>query len=149
MPTFVTNKKAHFNYEILERYEAGIELLGFEVKSIRASRASLDGSHMTMRGGEAFLIGSSVTPLQPKNTPGSYDERRNRKLLLTKKEIADLGKKGEQKGLTIVPLSMYNKKRTIKVEIAVVRGKKKRDKRESLKKREAGRDIERTLKGID
>ncbi len=147
MPSFVTNKKAHFNYEILERFEAGIELLGFEVKAIRAGRASLDGSHVTMRGGEAFLIGSGVTPLQPKNTPGDYDERRNRRLLLTKKEIRELGKTAEMKGLTIVPLSMYNKKRTIKVEIAVVRGKKKFDKRESIKKRDTDREVQRTLKG--
>ncbi|MDD5068441.1 MAG: SsrA-binding protein SmpB [Candidatus Pacebacteria bacterium] len=147
MSTFVTNKKAHFNYEILERFEAGIELLGFEVKSIRAGRATLDGSHVTLRGGEAFLIGAGVTPLQPKNTPAEYEERRNRKLLLTKKEILELTKTAEQKGLTIVPLSMYNKKRTIKVEIAVVRGKKKFDKRESIKKRDTDREVQRTLKG--
>ncbi|MDD5050388.1 MAG: SsrA-binding protein SmpB [Candidatus Pacebacteria bacterium] len=147
MPTFVTNKKAHFNYEILERFEAGIELLGFEVKSIRAGRATLDGSHVTLRGGEAFLIGAGVTPLQPKNTPAEYEERRNRRLLLTKKEILELTKTAEQKGLTIVPLSMYNKRRTIKVEIAVVRGKKKFDKRESIKKRDTDREVQRTLKG--
>ena len=147
MANLAQNKKAGFNYEILERYEAGIELLGYEVKAIRAGHASLDGSHVTVRGGEAYLIGSSITPLQPKNAPEGIDDRRNRRLLLNKSEITELAAKGEQKGLTIVPISMYNKKRTIKVEIAVVRGKKEFDKRETMKKRESDRDIFRDLKG--
>lgn len=147
MPDLARNKKAGFNYEILERYEAGIELLSYEVKAVRAGQASLDGSHVTVRGGEAYLIGASVSPLQPKNAPESFDDRRNRRLLLKRKEIAELAAKGEQKGLTIVPISMYNKGRTIKVALAIVRGKKQFDKRDSIKKRESDRDVFRDIKG--
>jgi len=146
MTQFAFNKKATFNYEILERFEAGIELLGYEAKAVRANQASLDGAHVTVRGGEAFLIGAGIAPLQPKNAPADIDERRNRKLLLHKKQIAELSSQSEQRGLTLVPISMYNKGRTIKVEVAVVRGKKQFDKRDSIKKRESGRDILRSLK---
>jgi SsrA-binding protein len=147
MTTFADNRKAHFNYEFLEEFEAGIELLGFEVKSIRAGRFSLDGSHVTVRGGEAFLIGANCTPLQPKNIPSDYDARRHRKLLLSKNEIAELAGNEAKKGLTIVPISVYNKGRRIKVRIAIARGKRQFDKRASIQKREVDRDIERTLKG--
>ena len=146
MTQFVFNRKASFNYEILERYEAGIELLGLEVSAVKKSQVSLDGAFVTIRGGEAFLTGATVTPVQPKNTPPGYDPLRSRKLLLTKKEIIELGKIEGQKGLTMVPISMYNKGRKIKIEVAVVKGKKKFDKRETVKKREAERDIQRTLK---
>lgn len=140
------NKKAHFDYEILERFEAGIELLGFEVKSLRGKLGSLEGSHVTVRGGEAFLIGSFIPPYQTANTPADYDPRRNRKILLTQKELHDLGETEHTKGLTIIPISVYNKKRKLKVEIAIVRGKKKFDKRETIKKRETNREINRSLK---
>lgn len=146
MAKLISNKKAYFNYEILETLEAGIELFGFEVKAIKSGKASLEGSHVTIRGGEAFLIGADISPYQPANTPESYDSRRNRKLLLTKKEIDKLGAQEKQKGLTVVPLSVYNKGRKLKVEIAVVRGKKKFDKRETIKKRDTEREIGRTLK---
>src|ERR1035437_1640342 len=105
---FAENRKAYFNYEILERITAGIELLGFEVKSVKAGRVSLDGAYAVIRGNEAFLIGASITPLQPKNIEPGYDEKRNRKLLLTKKEIKYLGESERQNGLTIVALSVYN-----------------------------------------
>ncbi len=146
MSAFAENKKAYFNYEILEKITAGIELLGFEVKAVRAGHMSLDGSYVVVRGGEAFLIGSSVTPLQPKNIPTDYDERRNRKLLLTKKELKSLTESEKKNGLTILALSVYNMGRKIKVELGVARGKKKSDKRESIKKRESDREIDRTLK---
>lgn len=142
----IQNKKAYFNYEILERVEAGIELLGFEVKSLKSSQGSLEGAHITIRGNEAYLINMQIPPYQPANTPKDYDPMRNRKLLLTKKEIIDLGKTEGQKGLTIIPLSVYNKGRKVKLEIAVVRGKKKYDKRESIKKRDTDREIRRSLK---
>ncbi len=87
----VQNKKAHFNYEILEKIEAGIELLGFEVKSLKKGMASLDGTHVVVRGGEAFVTGMTVSPYQPKNTPKDYDPTRSRRLLLTRKEIENLG----------------------------------------------------------
>ena len=142
----VQNKKIHFNYEILERYEAGIELFGSEVKSLRAGHGSLEGSHVTVRGGEAYLIGTTIQPYQVNNITKGYDATRNRRLLLTKEEIATLATQESKKGLTIVPVTVYNKARKLKVEIAVVRGKKTYDKRESIKKREADRDVMRDIK---
>ncbi len=91
MTTFADNRKAHFNYEILEKISAGIELLGLEVKAVKGGRITLDGAYIVIRGNEAYLIGSGITALQPKNAPKDYDEKRNRKLLLTKKEIQRLG----------------------------------------------------------
>ena len=142
----ISNKKAYFNYEILEKYEAGIELLGFEVKSLKKSQGSLESSYVVVRGNEAFVINMQIPPYQPANTPESYDPLRNRRLLLTKKEIEKLSEEENQKGLTIVPLSVYNKGRKLKIEIAIVRGKKKYDKRESIKKRDVEREIRRNLK---
>jgi len=142
----INNKKAHFNYEILEKIEAGIELFGFEVKSLKKGQGSLEGSHATIRGDEAFLVGMQIPPYQPANTPGDYDPSRNRRLLLTKKEITGLEKIENQKGLTIVPLSVYNKGRKLKIELAIARGKKKYDKRETIKKRDTEREIKREIK---
>jgi len=147
MPALVDNKKAHFNYEILDKFDAGIELLGFEVKSVKNHRGSLEGAFVIIRGGEAYLIGANIPPYQAQNTPPDYDPVRNRRLLLTKKEIAELAEKGGNKALTIVPLSMYNKGVKIKVSIATVRGKKKYDKRETIKKKEVGRELRREMKG--
>lgn len=140
------NRKVRFNYEILETFTAGIELLGFEAKAIRSSQISLEGVYATMRGNEAFLIGANITPLQPKNVPEDYDPKRNRKLLLTKKEIMKLEGIENQKGLTIVALSVYNKGRKIKIDLGIGRGRKGADKREKIKKREAEIEMERTLK---
>ena len=145
--SLVQNKKAHFNYEILERYDAGIELFGPEVKALRDSHGSLEGAHVIVRGGEAYLIGMTIPPYQPGNTPKDYDPMRNRRLLLTKEQLAELAAKESAKGLTIVPISVYNKGRNLKVELAVVRGKKAYDKREVIKKREASRDVLRDIKG--
>ena len=142
----IQNKKAYFNYEILEKIEAGIELLGFEVKSLKKGQGSLEGAHITIRGSEAFVIAMNIPPYQVNNTPTDYDPLRNRKLLLTKKELKNLEKEENQKGLTIVPLLVYNKGSKIKLEIAIVRGKKKYDKRETIKKRDTDREINRSLK---
>ena len=147
MTSFAQNRKAHFNYEILEKITAGIELLGFEVKAVKAGRITLDGAYVVIRGGEAYLVGTQVTPIQPKNTPKDFDERRNRKLLLTKKEIKRLAGMENSNGLTIIPLSVYNINRKIKVDLGIARGKKNKDKRESIKKRESSREMDRTLKG--
>lgn len=141
--SLITNKKAYFDYEILEKIEAGIELFGFEVKSLRDGQGSLLGAHVTIRGREAFVINMQIPPYQPANTPRDYDPLRNRRLLLTKKEIEELAKIESQKGLTIVPLSVYNSGRKLKLEVAVVRGKKKYDKRETIKKRDTDREIRR------
>ncbi|MFZ2303806.1 MAG: SsrA-binding protein SmpB [Minisyncoccia bacterium] len=142
----IQNKKVHFNYEILERYEAGIELLGTEVKAVRDGHGSLEGSHVTVRGGEAYLVGATIEPYQAGNMPKGYEAIRNRRLLLTKDEISEIGAQEAKKGLTIVPTSVYNKQHKLKVEIAVVRGKKTHDKRETIKKREAERDVMRDIK---
>jgi len=146
MANYAENRKARFNYEILEKYETGIELLGTEVKSVRAGQMSLEGAFVIARGGEAFLINANIPPYQPKNSPKDYDPLKNRKLLLTKKEIAELAGSEKNKSLTIVPISVYNKNRKIKVEIALVKGKKKFDKRETIKKRDTDREIRRDFK---
>lgn len=141
--SLIYNKKVGMNYEILETFEAGLELLGFEVKAVRAKQGSLLGSHVTIRGGEAYLITSEIPPYQEKNAPTDYNPRRNRRLLLTKPEIHKLALLEAKKGLTIVPISMYNKNRKIKVEIAIVRGKKAHDKRQDMKKRDSDREVHR------
>jgi SsrA-binding protein len=146
MANYAENRKARFNYEILEKYEGGIELLGTEVKSVRGGQMSLEGAFIIVRGGEAFLINANIPPYQPKNAPKDYDALRNRKLLLTKKEIAKLAGSEKNKSLTIMPISVYNKNRKIKVEIALVKGRKKHDKRETIKKRETDREIRREIK---
>ena len=125
---------------------AGIELFGFEVKAIRKHLGTLEGTHVTVRGEEAYLIGANIPPYQVKNTPESYNPTRNRRLLLTKKEIEELGKAESKKGLTVVAISMYNFGRKIKVDVAIVRGKKKYDKRQDIKKRDVERDLKRSLK---
>lgn len=141
-------RKAHFDYEILEKYEAGIELLGFEVKSLKGKHGSLDGSYVLVKGGEAFIQNMLIPPYQEKNTPAGYDPRRHRRLILNKKELAELAQVGQgtSKGLTIVPISMYLKNNLIKVTVAVVKGKKKYDKRETTKKRESDIEMSRTMK---
>ncbi|MFZ2038453.1 MAG: SsrA-binding protein SmpB [Minisyncoccia bacterium] len=142
----IQNRKATFNYEILEKFMTGIVLSGQEVRSLREGHGNLEGTYVVIRGGEAFLINAEIPAYQPKNASEDYEPRQNRKLLLLKKEIAYL--LGQEKaGLTIVPLAMYNMGKKIKVEIALAKGKKKHDKRETIKKRESDRDVQRTLKG--
>ncbi|KKT01180.1 MAG: SsrA-binding protein [Candidatus Nomurabacteria bacterium GW2011_GWF2_43_8] len=147
MASYAENRKARFNYEFLEKYETGIELLGTEVKSVRHAQMSLEGAFVIVRGGEAFLINANIPPFQPKNAPLDYDPLRNRKLLLTKKEIIELTGSEKNKSLTIVPISVYNKGRKIKVEVALAKGKKRVDKRQTIKKRETDREIRREYKG--
>ena len=146
MEDLIRNKKATFNFEILETFEAGLELLGYEVKSLRNKQGSLEGSHVIVRGGEVFLVGATIPPYQPINTPKDYDVERTRRLLLNKKEINKLGDAESQKGLTIVPISVYNKDRNLKLKIAIARGKKKSDKRQVIKERDSKKDIERQMK---
>ena len=141
----IENKKARLKFAVLETYSAGVELTGAETKSLRAKQGSLDGSRIVIRAGEAFLVGATVPPYQVANTPKDYDPMRTRRLLLSKAEIAELSSAEEKKGLTIVPLEMYNN-RYVKVRVAIVRGKGKTDKREDLKKKDAKREAERVLK---
>lgn len=144
MPT--QNKKVYFDYEILETFEAGIELFGYEVKSILKGNAHLEGGRVLVRGHEVFLVGVTIPPYQMNNTPADYEPDRTRKLLLHKKEIARLAGNQSQKGLTLVPIKLYNKGPKIKLSFGIARGKKKFDKRETIKKRETKRSIDRTLK---
>lgn len=142
----ITNRRARFDFDILDTFEAGLSLLGTEVKSLRKGQGKLDGSYVVIRGGEALLVGASIPAFQQKNTPASYEPERARTLLLTQKELKELELKSEKQGLTIVPLSLYNKGRLLKLEIAVARGKKKADKRQSIMKRETDINIRRELK---
>lgn len=146
MKVLAENKKAHFNYQILEKYEAGIALNGQEVKSIKLGRINLLGSYVIIRNGEVYLTGASVPPYQPKNAPSDYDPQRTKKLLLRKTEIDYLFGKSQQKGLTIVPIKVYTNNGKIKVEIGIGKGKKVFDKRETIKKRETQKEMERELK---
>ncbi len=141
------NDRATFDYEIIDRWQAGLVLLGLEVKSLKTGRgASLEGSFVELRGGEAYLVGATIAPYQPGNTPANYDEKRPRKLLLNQQELKELTSKTSERGLTVVPLSLYIKGGKWRLEIGLARGKKRFDKRESIKKREAKRTIERSLK---
>lgn len=142
----VENSRVGFDYTILEKMEAGLELRGFEVKSLRAGRGSLKGARVIARGGEVYLVGASIPAWQVANAPKSYDAERPRRLLLSHKEILRVATAEGQAGLTIVPLSVYNKGRKLKVGIAIARGKKKEDKRQHIRAREEKRRIERTLK---
>ncbi len=146
MTTYTRNKKATFNYEILETFEAGAVLSGTEVKSIRKGKASLVGSYIILKDDGAYLKGATIPPYQEANAPDNYNPERERQLLLSQKELNKLRKELNTAGLTIVPISWYNKKSKIKLEIALVRGKKKADKRETIKERDNKRMIDRLLK---
>jgi len=141
MEDLARNKRAYFDYEILEKFEAGIELLGFEVKAIKSGQVNLGGAYVIVRGGEAYLINADIPPYQPLNTPEGYDSKRNRRLLLKKDEISSLIGKAEERGLTLLPLRVYSKHSFIKVEIGLGKSRKKKDKRDLLKKRADLREI--------
>ena len=146
MKPLTENKKAYFDYQILEKFEAGISLLGQEVKSIKTGKASMAGSYVVLKGSEVYLIGTNIPPYQPKNTPPDYDPERPKKLLLKKAEIKYLIGKTKEKGLTLVPLKMYTKKGKIKIEFALAKGKQKADKRERIKERDSEREKGRALR---
>lgn len=146
MKVIAENKKAYFNYQILEKFEAGVALIGQEVKSIKTRGINLVGSYIIVRNEEIYWIGSKIPAYQPKNAPSDYDPERSRKLLLKKAEIKYLIGKSKQKGLTLIPLRVYTKNGKIKIEFGMAKGKKKFDKRELIKKRETEREIERVLK---
>jgi SsrA-binding protein len=130
----IESKKLHLTYVISDAIEAGIELFGFEVKSLRKKQGSLDGARVIVRGGEAFLVGAYIPPYQANNTPKSYDPYRTRKLLLNKEQIIDLHTIEQGKTLTLAPHSLYLKNTLIKCEIALCKKKNARDKREDIKK---------------
>lgn len=137
------NRRAHFDYEILEKFEAGIELLGYEVKSVRAGRMALAGSYAIIRGGEVWLINSQIPPYQSGNTTSGYEPTRTRRLLLKKDEIGRLSGALRQKSVSLIALRAYDKNGKIKIELGLGRAKKKSDKREALKKKTVAREIQR------
>ncbi len=144
--TYIENKKARLRFSVLETFQAGIELSGSEVKAIRSKLGSIEGARVLVRGGEAYIVGMTVPPYQAANTAAAYDPEHTRRLLLSKKEIAQLAESEAKKGLTTVPLEVYNAGRYIKVRVAIVRGKRKEDRREELKKKDAERESARVLK---
>ncbi len=146
MKDYARNKKAYADYKIIESFEAGIVLTGSEVKSVRKGGADLTGAFVIIRGEETYIVNMTISPYQSKNVPEKYEKDRALKLLMHKKELKGLIGQLQQKGLTILPLRMYNKGAKIKVEIAIARGKRTYEKREKIRKRETQRDIERTMK---
>lgn len=146
MSDLSVNRRAPYDYDILQQYEAGIELRGSEVKAVKAGRMNLAGAFAIVRGGEAWLVNAAVAPYQAKNTPSDYDPARSRRLLLHKTEIRELVGASSEKGLTIVALKAYTSRNRIKLLIGLARRKKKEDKRETIRRREAGREIARAVR---
>src|SRR3989304_7458262 len=140
----ITNRRAFFDYQLLDRFEAGINLYGHEVKSVKLGKADLTGSFVRIIGSEAYLVNAKIFPYQNAQVE-NYDDKRTRKLLLHKKEIISLKSKTEGSNLSLVPVSLYLKHGFVKVEIALGKGKKKFEKRESIKKKDIQRDVEREL----
>jgi len=148
MPLLAQNKKANFDYQILETYEAGLVLLGHEVKSVRAGQVSLKGSFISVRTkngrSELFLLNCQITPYKNAGPMPDYNQRRERKLLLKRQEISHLLGKKQAEGLTLIPLKLYTNHSFLKLEFAVAKGKKKYDKRDAIKKR----DVDRQLRSL-
>jgi len=139
------NRRARYEYEILDTFEAGIALLGPEVKSLRAGKASLAEAYATIRGGEAFLVNAHFSPYEQAGR-ANPDPLRERKLLLHKREIARLASRVAEKGLTLVPLQLYFVRGRAKLELALARGKRRYDKREAIRRREQDRDLQRAVR---
>lgn len=145
MSVLADNKKAYFNYSILEKFEAGISLNGQEVKSLKTKGVNLPGTYVVIKDGQAFWVGAKISAYQPKNAPKDYKEERSRGLLLNKSEIKYLIGKTMQKGLTLLPLRVYTIRGKIKMEFGIAKGLKKFDKRQQIKKRDTEREIKREL----
>src|SRR6056297_949542 len=146
METLAKNKKAAHNYEILDKYEAGIVLSGQEVKSVKNGKMSIKGAYVMPKHSELYLIGANIPPYQPFNVPIEYEPEQDRKLLLKKDQIKHLIGKSKEEGLTLIPLRVYTKNGIIKVEIAVAKGKKKYEKKRKKKEEETERKIRREMK---
>jgi SsrA-binding protein len=140
------NKKAHFDYEILEKFEAGIVLFGHEVKAVKNGNISLKGAYVTIHNGAPYLTNAYVGLYKPAGKVEGYDPERSRKLLLKNKEIRYLTGKKEEKGLTIVPLLVYIKGSKVKIQIGIGKGKRQFEKKDKIKKRDLEREVKRTLK---
>lgn len=146
MRVVATNKKAYFNYELLENYEAGVSLVGSEVKSIRQGRISLKDSYAEVRGGEVFILNFHISPYEAANR-FNHDPEREKKLLLHRREIKRLSGKIREKGLTLVPTKvLFNDKGKVKIEIALAKGKRVYQKKEAIKERDRERELRAELK---
>lgn len=146
MAILATNPRANFDYEILETLEAGVELFGLEVKSVRAGRMNLVGAFAVVKNNEVWLINAVIPPYQSTNTPSNYEPDRNRRLLFRAEEIKKMIGTVSRSGLTLIPLRMYTKGPRIKIALGLGRRKKKYDRRERIREREDLRKIERALK---
>ena len=146
MPQIAKNKKALHNFQVIEEFEAGIVLSGQEVKSVKQGHINLAGSYIRVKSGELWLVGAQIPKYAMAGPLPEYDPQRIRKLLLKKREIKYLTGKTQEKGLTLIPVSVYTKRTKIKVGIGLARGKKQHDKRAIIKKREADRKISRAMK---
>ncbi len=146
MAVYAENRRVRFDYEILETFESGIALKGFEVKAVKSGRVNLAGSFALLKPDGLWLMNADIPPYQPKNTPADYDQKRSRRLLVKREEMRERIGKAHSANLTFVPVKMYNKRGLVKVEIAVAKPRKKADRREAIKKRETKREISRTLK---
>lgn len=146
MPTITTNKKAFHNYQVLEKYEAGVILTGAEVKSVKSGHINLTGGHASLRGNELWLVNCHISPYKMASNQKKHESDRDRKLLMKKKEISSMIGQLKAKGLTILPLSVYTKGGLIKVGLGLCRGKKSHDKRQSIKKRESDRRLRRVMR---
>ena len=144
--TLAKNRRAHFDYELSDLFEAGIALEGFEVKAARAGKMNLSGSYVLIKNKQPVLFNATIEPYQPANTPEGYDSGRTRKLLLKKEEIKKLIGIIKEKRISLIPIRVYKKGGLIKLEIKVGRSKKKADKRQSIKKRDTKRDMDREIK---
>ncbi len=148
MPVLAINKKASFDFQLLEKYEAGLVLFGHEVKALRGGQASLKGSFISIRTkngiSELYLIGAQISPYKQAGPMPDYNQTRERKLLLKKQEIPHLLGKNKEEGLTLIPLKIYTNHSFLKLEFAIAKGKKQYDKREAIKKR----DVERQLQSL-
>lgn len=145
MADFARNPKAFHDYDILETIEAGLLLGGHEVKSVRKGQASIKGAYVRLIAGEAWLVGASIPPYQAGNAPAGYKEQADRKLLLSRRQLATLAGLQKAHGVTLVPLRLYESKRLVKLEIGVARGKKKYEKREAIKKKDIARSRQRGM----
>ncbi len=145
--TLCENRKARFNYEILEKYEAGIALMGSEVRSLREGGGNLSDAYAHFHRGELWLANCHIAPFKPANQ-FNHEPTRQRKLLMHRQEMDRLEGKIQEKGLTLIPMSLYLKAGHVKVELGVGKGKKAHDKRDTIKKRESDRELQRVQKAL-
>ena len=143
MADYANNSKARFNYEILDTIEAGLVLRGHEVKSIKTGKVSIKGAYVRIKSGQAWLVGANIAPYQPANIPEDYDEQADRKLLLSKHQLSSLVGLSKSHGVTLVPLKLYGKKGVVKLLVGIARGKKKYDKRRTIKEKDIARAKQR------